>query len=156
MGFAAGGGAVMARSVKEAAVDGLTIGVGITDTFANGVLSARDPGCGVEDFDFLSTIAGTQIGIVAKSDRGWKTMSDVIAAAKAGEMISFGAMTPRLADGAYYIGKVNDVDFNIVSGYKGGKAVLNAINAEDVDIGWVAGPQAAGVLSGDLVNHCQW
>lgn len=146
------GGGVMARAVKDAAPDGLTIGVGITDTFAYGVLAARDPGFATGDFVYLSTLAGTQMGIVAKSDRGWKTMSDVIAAAKAGEKISFGAMTPRLADGAYYIGKVNDVEFNVVSSYQGGKAVLNAINASDLDIGWVAGPQKSGVASGDLVN----
>ncbi|WP_323766936.1 tripartite tricarboxylate transporter substrate binding protein [Marinovum sp.] len=146
------GGAVMARAVKDAAADGQTIGVGITDTFAYGLLATRDPGYAVEDFTYLSTIAGTQMGVVAKADRGWETMSDVIEAAKSGETISFGTMTPRLADAAYYIGKVNGVDFNIVSGYKGGRAVLNAITADDVDVGWVAGPQKAGVQSGDLRN----
>ena len=146
------GGGVMARAVKAAAPDGQTIGVGITDTFAYGLLATRDPGYAVEDFTYLSTIAGTQMGVVAKSDRGWETMTDVIEAAKSGETISFGTMTPRLADAAYYIGKVNGVDFSIVSGYKGGRAVLNAITADDVDIGWVAGPQKAGVESGDLTN----
>lgn len=142
----------MARAVMEAEPDGLTIGIGITDTFAYGVLATRDPGYSTDDLTYLSTIAGTQMGIVAKSDRGWNTMSDVIAAAKSGETISFGTMTPRLADGAYYIGLANDVEFNIVSGYQGGRAVLNAVTADDVDIGWVAGPQKAGVVSGDLVN----
>lgn len=146
------GGAVMARAVKDSGPDGLTIGIGITDTFAYGVLATRDPGYTTDDFTYLSTIAGTQMGIVAKSSRGWATMSDVITAAKSGETISFGTMTPRLADGAYYIGLANDVEFNIVSGYQGGRAVLNAVTADDVDIGWVAGPQKAGVLSGDLVN----
>ena len=146
------GGGVMARELKASAADGSAIGVGITDTFAYGVLAARDPGYATSDFDYLSTIAGTQMAVVARADRGWKTFSDVIAAAKGGQSISFGTMTPRLADGAYYIGKVNDAKFNIVSSYKGGKAVLNAINASDVDVGWVAGPQKAGVLSGDLVN----
>ena len=47
---------------------------------------------------------------------------------------------------------MNGVEFNIVSSYKGGKAVLNAVNASDVDIGWVAGPQKSGVSAGDLVN----
>ncbi|WP_323772097.1 tripartite tricarboxylate transporter substrate binding protein [Antarctobacter sp.] len=146
------GGAVMARELRSAAADGLTIGVGVTDTFAYGVLAVQEPGYGLDDFDVLATIAGTQMGIVARADRGWKTMSDVIAAAKAGEKISFGSMTPRLADGAYYVGKVNGVEFNIVTGFRGGRAVLNAITASDVDIGWVGGPQAAGVRSGDLIN----
>lgn len=146
------GGAVMARSLKDAPADGLTLGIGVTDTFAYDRIAARDPGFTPEDFDFLTTIAGTQMGVVAKDSRGWKNLSDVIAAAKGGEEISFGTMTARLADGAYYIGKVNDVNFNIVSGYKGGRGVLNAINADDVDIGWVAGPQAKGVAAGELLN----
>ena len=147
-----GGGSVMARALKDAPADGLTLGMGVTDTFAYDRLAAKDPGFSLEDFDFLTTIAGTQMGVVAKADRGWNNLSEVIAAVKAGEEISFGTMTARLADGAYYIGKVNDVNFNIVSGYKGGRDVLNAINADDVDIGWVAGPQAKGVAAGDLVN----
>lgn len=130
----------------------MTIGIGITDTVAYGVLAARDPGYSLDDFDYLATLAGTQMAVVAKASRGWTDFSDVIEAAKAGEEISFGAMTPRLADGAYYIGKVNGVSFNIVSNYKGGQDVLNAINAEDVDVGWVAGPQKSGVQSGDVVN----
>lgn len=146
------GGAVMARQIKGSPADGLTIGVGITETFAYGMLASRDAGYVQDDFSYLATLAGTQMGIVAKSDSGWNTMSDVIAAAKSGTEISFGSMTPRLADGAYYIGKENGVEFNIVSSYQGGKAVLNAINAADIDIGWVAGPQAAGVVAGDLVN----
>ena len=146
------GGAVMARQLAASPADGLTIGVGITDTFAYGMLASRDPGYALDDFTFLATLAGTQMGIVAKSERGWTTMSDVIAAVKSGEDISFGTMTPRLADGAYYIGLTNDVSFNIVSSYTGGREVLNAINADDIDIGWVAGPQAAGVTAGELVN----
>lgn len=146
------GGAVMARQIAASPADGLTIGVGITDTFAYGMIASRDAGYELDDFTYLATLAGTQMGIVAKSDRGWTSMADVIAAMQAGEDISFGTMTPRLADGAYYIGQVNDVEFNIVSSYTGGRDVLNAINADDVDIGWVAGPQAAGVTAGDLVN----
>ncbi|GAA0785376.1 tripartite tricarboxylate transporter substrate-binding protein [Roseibium denhamense] len=147
-----GGGAVMAREVMAAEPDGQTIGFGITDTFAYGMLASRDPGYGADDFTYLATIAGTQMAVVAKADRGWTTMTDVFEAMRGGESISFGTMTPRLADGAYYIGLQNDVEFNIVSSYKGGRAVLNAINADDVDIGWVAGPQAGGVAAGDLVN----
>lgn len=145
------GGAVMARQIRDAAPDGLTIGIGITDTFAYGALAARDPGYTAEDFDFLTTLAGTQMGIVARADRGWGTMSDVFAAMTGGEAISFGAMTPQLADGAFYIGQTNGVDFDIVATFAGGREVLNAIVAQDIDIGWVAGPQGAGVASGDLV-----
>jgi len=60
-------------------------------------------------------------------------------------------MSPRLEDVTYLIEQANDVTFNTVA-YKGGKLVLDAINAGDVDIGFVAGPQGKGVAAGDLVE----
>ena len=75
----------------------------------------------------------------------------MIAAAKAGETIRFGTMSPRIADIAYLLGEANGVEFNIIE-VKGGKAVMNGVNAGDMDIGFMAGIQAAGVAAGDLVN----
>jgi len=56
-------------------------------------------------------------------------------------------MSPRLGDLAYLLGKAHDIEFNIVS-LKGGKAVMNALNAGDVDIGWGAGVQTKAVVAG--------
>ena len=90
------------------------------------------------------------MGLVARTDKGWKTFDDMIAAAKT-EKLRFGVMSPRLADLAYMVGKANDVDFNIVS-VKGGKAVMNGLNAGDLDIGWGAGIQTKAVKAGEMVN----
>ena len=39
------------------------------------------------------------MGIIAKADRGWNDLGDVIAAAQAGEKITFGAMSPACGCG---------------------------------------------------------
>lgn len=90
--------------------------------------------------------------IVALAGSGYETFADVIAAAEAGEEISFGAMSQRLADGAYLLGRENGVAFNVVGGLRGGRGVMNALTAGDIDIGWVAGIQAGPVQAGEMVN----
>ncbi len=145
------GGSVMARKLKTQPNDGLTFGIAVTQTFVYNPLVEKKPGFAAGDFTYVTTTAGTQLGIVAKTSRGWKSIRDVIAAAKSGSKIKLGAMGPKLADIAYVIEQEFGVKFNTVM-LRGGRAVLNAITAGDVDAGWVAGIQAKGVKSGDLVN----
>ena len=145
------GGAVMARKLKTQPSDGLTIGIAVTETFGYNMLAVKKAGYSADDFTFVTTTAGSQMGIVAKTSRGWKTIQDVIAAAKAGKTVKLGAMSAKLADIAYTIQQKYGVKFNTVV-FRGGRKVLNAITAGDVDVGWVAGIQAKGVRAGDLVN----
>jgi tripartite-type tricarboxylate transporter receptor subunit TctC len=95
------------------------------------------------------SVTGKGGGVLAA--RLAKAPADGTKAIKDGQQVSFAAMSQKLADGAYLLGKAQDVSYNIVT-LKGGKAVLDAITAGDVDIGWVAGIQKRGVQSGDLVN----
>lgn len=145
------GGLNMAAALKDAPADGTVIGLAVTETF--GYVMAASPKAGMRPSDFtpIVTTAGFQMGVVSRSDRGWATIDDALAAAKGGEELRLGVMSARLADLAYLLGKANDVEFNIVS-LRGGKAVLDAINAGDVDMGFVAGIQGKGVAAGDLVN----
>lgn len=145
------GGLAMAAALKDQPADGLSIGMTALDSLAYGLLVAKDPGMTYQDFTYLSIITGTQTGLIAKSDRGWKTLADVIAAAKAGEEISAGAMSDKLADALYLIGEANGVQFTTVM-VKGGKGGLNGVVANDLDFAWAAGPQTNGVKAGDLVN----
>ncbi|MCH2076017.1 MAG: hypothetical protein MK180_03895 [Rhodobacteraceae bacterium] len=43
------------------------------------------------------------------------------------------------------------MDFNIVQ-VRGGRAVMDGVNAGDMDLGFMAGIQRKGVAAGDLVN----
>ena len=145
------GGLNMAAALKKSPADGTVIGLGVTEYFGYSMAAAPKAGMSPADFTALATTAGFQMGVVALSSRGWANIDDAVNAAKSGESLRFGVMSPRLADLAYLLGKAQDVEFNIVS-LKGGKAVLDAINAGDVDVGFVAGLQSKGVAAGDLVN----
>ena len=145
------GGAVLAAAMKDMPNDGSVIGMLVTDTFGYSLVASKKPPYATDDFSMLTTTAGFQMGIVALASKGYKSWDDVIKAAKAGEKIRFGAMSPRLADMAYLISKHYGVEFNIVM-VKGGKGVMNGLNAGDLDIGWGAGIQTKAVLAGDMVN----
>ena len=120
------GGAVMARKLKTQPNDGLTIGIAVTETFGYNMLAVKKADYSADDFTFVTTTAGSQMGIVAKTSRGWKTIQDVIAAAKAGKTVKLGAMSAKLADIAYTIQQKYGVKFNTVV-FRGGRKVLNAI-----------------------------
>jgi tripartite-type tricarboxylate transporter receptor subunit TctC len=145
------GGATMAAALKDEPADGQSIGLTAMDSLAYGVLATQNPGFGADDFTYLSTITGTQAALIAKSDRGWNNLGDVIAAAQAGETITAGAMSAKLADALYLIGEANGIELTTVM-VQGGKGGLNGVVADDLDIAWAAGPQTNGVLAGDLVN----
>ena len=131
--------------------DGTVIGMTVSETMGYNIAAATRSPIQFEDFTAIASTAEFQMGIVSLSEKGWKTIDDVVAAAKGGETIRFGVMSPKLADLAYLVGKAQGVDFNIVQ-VKGGKAVMNGLNAGDLDIGWVAGAQAKGVAAGTMVN----
>lgn len=145
------GGSVLAKAMVDQPNDGTVIGLLVTESIGYNMVVADDPGYTVDDFTYLTTTAGFQMGVVAKSDKGWNTFADVVAAAKGGEAIRFGVMSPKLADLAYLLGEAHGVEFNIIS-VRGGKAVMNGINAGDMDIGWGAGIQNKAVAAGDMVN----
>ncbi|MEM8730913.1 MAG: tripartite tricarboxylate transporter substrate-binding protein [Pseudomonadota bacterium] len=143
------GGLNAVKELKDAPSDGTTIGMIVSETLGYNMASsnAGQPG----DVTPITTTAGTQMGIVALSSKGWTTFGDVIEAAKAGEDIRFGVMTGMLGDLAYLAGKKNGVDFNIIT-VRGGKAVMNGLNAGDMDVGFGAGIQAKAVEAGDMVE----
>ncbi len=144
------GGLNLLQAMKDEPNDGTVIGMAVTESLGYAMYTG---GAGMKPSDFtaLTLTAGTQMGIVSAASSGWTNMNEVIEAAKGGKDIRFGVMSQRLADLAYLLGKENGVDFNIIT-VKGGKAVLNGVNAGDMDVGWMAGIQSKGVAAGDLVN----
>ena len=145
------GGLNLAKTIKKEPADGTVIGIVVSETLGYNMVAAKKSGMQLKDFTMLTTTAGFQMGIVALSSKGWKTFEDVIKAAKGGQQIRFAVMSPKLADIAYLLGKAHGVEFNIVSA-KGGKGVMNGLNAGDVDVGFVAGIQGKAVKAGDMVN----
>lgn len=143
------GGMNLAMALKDQPNDGSVIGMVVTETLGYN-MRAANAGVTPEDYTAITTTAGFQMGVVALSSKGWTSFEDMIADAKDGGL-RFGTMSPRLADLAYLLGKAQGVEFNIVN-VKGGKAVMNGVNAGDMDVGFMAGIQSRGVAAGDLVN----
>ena len=145
------GGANLARTLKGGASDGLTLGMAVTSTFTYQPLISKKAGYSSSDFDYIITTAPTQMGLVVRADTGWKTVDDMVSAAKGGKQLKFAIMSPRLADAAYLIGEKYGIKFNNVKA-RGGRGVLNGLMAKDVDIGFIAGIHVKGVKAGELVN----
>ncbi|MEO1494705.1 MAG: tripartite tricarboxylate transporter substrate binding protein [Pseudomonadota bacterium] len=145
------GGAVLAAAMKDMPNDGSVIGIFVTETLGYNMIAGKKQAYTQEDFTPITTTASFQMGLVSLTSKGWKTMDDVVAAAKGGETLRFGAMSPKLGDIAYLISKHYGFDWNIVS-VKGGKGVMNGLNGGDLDIGFGAGVQSKAVKAGDMIN----
>jgi len=145
------GGLALASALAKQPADGSAIGLVVSETLAYNLFAASRAPVAVDDFTLLTSTARFQMGVVALTSRGWGDMRDVFRAAQAGETIRFGAMSPRLEDLAYLLGRANGVKFNIV-GVRGGKAVMDGINAGDLDVGFAAGIQTKAVKAGRVVN----
>jgi len=145
------GGLALASALAKQPADGSAIGLVVSETLAYNLFAASRAPVAVDDFTLLTSTARFQMGVVALTSRGWGDMRDVFRAAQAGETIRFGAMSPRLEDLAYLLGRANGVKFNIV-GVRGGKAVMDGINASDLDVGFAAGIQTKAVKAGRVVN----
>lgn len=144
------GGVNLLMAMKDMPNDGSVIGMVVAETLGYNLYTA-DVGLTPADFTAITSTAGAQMGIVALSSSGWNDLGDMIDAAKGGQEIRLGTMSPRLSDVAYLLGRANGVEFNIIQ-VRGGRAVMNGVNAGDMDAGFMAGIQAGGVASGELVN----
>ena len=144
-------GGIMARKLKNMPADGLSIGMAVTESFGYAMLASKKAGYAAKDFTYIATTTSSQMGIVANTAKGWKTFKDVIAAAKTGKVFKFAGMSPKHADINFLIEQKFDVKFNTVI-LRGGRKVMNAITAGDVDLGYGAGIQAKAVRAGQMVN----
>lgn len=144
------GGVNALVALKDMPADGTAIAMIVTESLGYNAVAATGAGIAPSDFTGLTTTAGFQMGIVAKADKGWTTFDDMIADAKTGEL-RFGTMSAKLSDIAFLLGEAQGVEFNIVQ-VRGGRDVMDGVQAGDMDLGFMAGIQGKGVASGDLVN----
>lgn len=144
------GGLTALADLRDDPADGTVIAMIASESLGYTMRAAELPWTPA-DFTPVATTAAFQMGLVAAASSGWTTVADMLDAARGGQTIRFGAITAKLGDLAYLLAEANGVEFNIVD-VDGGAAVLNGLMAGDLDAGFVAGAQARGVASGDLVN----
>lgn len=144
-----GGGAAMAKLLKEADPDGLTIGMAVSETFSFVPVMNAAVGYTVDDFTVLGSIADTQIGWVAPTASPYGTFEDLIKAAKDGEEIEVGAFSPRATAAIMALNKQFGVEFIPVPVKSGQEGVQNVLSGH-LQTTLAAGPQAPHVRTGDL------
>ncbi|MDK3073904.1 tripartite tricarboxylate transporter substrate-binding protein [Sedimentitalea sp. JM2-8] len=145
------GGRLMASSLAKLPADGTAIALAPLGELIYTELVTRDPGYSVADMTMITTLAGTQMGLIARADRGWNDLGDVIETARSGEKLSVAVPTQKLADATYLISREHDVDLTVVV-TRGGQAAMSAVIAGDADLAWAGGLQGGNVLNGQLVN----
>lgn len=144
------GGVNALVALMDMPADGTAIAMVVTESLGYNAAASKGSGIVPLGFTGLTTTAGFQMGVVAKANKGWDSFEDMLAEAKKGNL-RFGTMSPRLSDLAFLLGEAQGVEFNIVQ-VAGGRAVMNGVQAGDMDLGFMAGIQRKGVASGDLVN----
>lgn len=144
-----GGGAAMAKVLKDAPNDGMTIGFAVSETFSFAPIMNPNVGYTADNFSFLGAVANTQVGLVAKADAPYDTLEEMVDAAKGGAEIEVGVFSPGANAKVRAMGKHFGVEFipiPIKSGREGVNNVLNGHLATTL----AAGPQAPHVRTGEL------
>nr|WP_325248362.1 tripartite tricarboxylate transporter substrate binding protein [Amylibacter sp.] len=144
-----GGGAAMAKILKDSPADGMTIGFAVSETFSFAPVMNPKVGYGATDFTFLGSNANTQIGWIAPADAPYNSLEDLVAAAKDGADIAVGVFSPRSNAAVRAIGKKFGVTFTPIPFKSGAEGISNVMNGH-VTTTLAAGPQAPHVRAGDL------
>lgn len=145
---AGGGGAVMAAQLKSEPADGQTLGLAINTTFDFATIGNEN--MSIDDFTYITMTAGSQMAVLARADSGWKTLEDMVAAAKGGTKIVWANWGNQVQAGAELVARHYGIQVNHLRG-KGGKSAINALVAKDANVGWGGGVQGPLVAAGELV-----
>lgn len=143
------GGAVMAGLLKNAAADGHTIGMGVTTTFSTNPVFSEGITYGPEDFDYLGTIALSQMVIVARASAPFSTLDEMAEHAKKNGGLTIASMGPELERVADLISGHFDIDLRVLP-TRGGAEVLTQVLGEHVDLGFNGGAHHQYIKSGDM------
>lgn len=146
---AGGGGAAMAKVLKDVPADGMTIGFAVSETFSFAPVMNAKVGYAAEDFTYLGAVANTQIGWVAPVDAPYDTLEELVEAAKGGAELEVGVFSPRSNAAVRAIGKHFGVEFIPIPIKSGAEGVSNVMNGH-LSTTLAAGPQAPHVRNGDL------
>ncbi|MRG74029.1 tripartite tricarboxylate transporter substrate binding protein [Alphaproteobacteria bacterium HT1-32] len=145
---AGGGGAVMAAQLKGEPADGQTIGFAINTTFDFATIGSEN--ISIDDFTYITMTAGSQMAVLARADSGWKTLEDMVAAAKSGTKIVWANWGNQVQAGAEVVARHYGIEVNHLRG-EGGRSAINALVAKDANVGWGGGVQGPLVAAGELV-----
>ena len=144
------GGSVMAAQLTRSSPDGYSLGLAISQAYSGSpVLTPAAIKYRVGDFTHLASISKGQCALVTSTSKPYRTLEDVIAAARRGEQPIFASQSPLTRIVVDYIAKVADVRFRVIT-VQGGGEIMQAILGGHADFGFSGGPHVDHVAAGQM------
>jgi tripartite-type tricarboxylate transporter receptor subunit TctC len=144
------GGGVMAAQLQRAAPDGYSLGFTISHAYTgNPAVTPSAARYGVDDFGHLRSISKGQCALVTSASKPYRTLADVVAAAKRGERPIFASQSPLTKIVADFIADVAGVSFRVIS-VQGGGETMQAILGGHADFAFSGGPHIDYVTAGAM------
>jgi tripartite-type tricarboxylate transporter receptor subunit TctC len=144
------GGGVMAAQLRNAAPDGYSLGLAISHAYTgNPVVTPTAARYGVRDFTHLASVSKGQCALITSSAKPYRTLGDLIAAAKRGERPIFASQSPLTKVVADYLAAAAGVHFRVIS-VQGGGETMQAILGGHADFAFSGGPHIDYVAAGKM------
>ncbi len=144
------GGSVMAAQLKNAPPDGYSLGFTISHAYTG--TPAVTPSAAtysVADFTHLASVSKGQCALVTSTASPYRTVADLVAAARQGERPIFASQSPLTRIVTEYIAKVAGVRFRVIS-VQGGGETMQAILGGHADFAFSGGPHIDYVAAGKM------
>jgi len=144
------GGAVMATRLMNSAPDGYSLGLTISHAYTgNPVVMPDVTPYSVGDFTHLATVSKGQCALVTSTNKPYRTLEDLIAAAKDGEQPVFASQSPLTRIVVDYIARAEDIRFRVITVQGGGEIMQNILGGH-ADFGFSGGPHVNYVAAGQM------
>ncbi len=144
------GGGVMATRLLSSPADGYSLGMAISQAYSgNPIIMPAATKYAVGDFTHLASISKGQCALVTSTDKPYKTLNDVIEAAKGGAAPVYASQSPLTRIVADFIAKVAGVKFKVIT-VQGGGEMMQAILGGHADFGFSGGPHVDFVAAGRM------
>ncbi len=144
------GGGVMATRLLSSPADGYSLGMAISQAYSgNPIIMPAATKYGVGDFTHLASVSKGQCALVTSTDKPYRTLNDVIDAARHGESPVYASQSPLTRIVADFIAKVAGVKFRVIT-VQGGGEMMQAILGGHADFGFSGGPHVDFVAAGRM------
>jgi len=137
-------GTLSAVALKDAKPDGYTLGQIHTGTFRAQLMAEKPAYDAVNDFTFIIQLSGSVHGIVVRADSPWKTLEELIAAAKANPgKLNYGTFGPASVQNLTMVDIQKRLGIELTHvPYRGGSELYQGLLSKQIEViadasGWI-------------------
>ena len=137
-------GSLSGVALKDAKPDGYTLGQIHTGTFRAALMTDRPAYDPLTDFTYIIQLSGSVHGIVVRADSPWKTLEELIAAAKANPTkLNYGTFGPASVQNLTMVDLQQRLGIELTHvPYRGGSELYQGLLGSQIDVvadasGWI-------------------